>query len=100
MGHVRGAPCHPQTRGKIGRWHRTLENRILPEGHRLPGELEARIGASVEHHNNHRRHHESLYDLAPADVYFGRGEAILRGRERIERHTIQQRRSLHQSEAA
>ena len=24
MGHVRGAPYHPQTQGKIGRWYQTL----------------------------------------------------------------------------
>ena len=29
MGHVRGAPYHPQTQGKIERWHQTLKNRIL-----------------------------------------------------------------------
>jgi len=29
MGHVRGAPCRPQTQGKIERWHQTLKNRIL-----------------------------------------------------------------------
>jgi transposase InsO family protein len=29
MDHVRGAPCHPQTQGKIERWHQTLKNRIL-----------------------------------------------------------------------
>jgi transposase InsO family protein len=28
MGHVRGAPCHPHTHGKIERWHQTLKNRI------------------------------------------------------------------------
>jgi RNA-directed DNA polymerase len=28
--HVRGAPYHPQTQGKIERWHQTLKNRILP----------------------------------------------------------------------
>jgi transposase InsO family protein len=29
MQHVRGAPYHPQTQGKIERWHQTLRNRIL-----------------------------------------------------------------------
>src|SRR3546814_7188820 len=31
MSHVRGAPMHPQTQGKIERWHQTLKNRILLE---------------------------------------------------------------------
>src|SRR5215207_9526701 len=34
--HVRGAPCHPQTQGKIERWHQTLKNRILLENYYLP----------------------------------------------------------------
>ena len=29
--HVRGAPCHPQTQGKMQRWHHTLKNRVLLE---------------------------------------------------------------------
>ena len=86
-------------KGKIERWHQTLKNRILLENHYLPGDLEAQVGAFVEHYNN-RRAHESLGNLTPADVYFGRGEAILRERERIKRQTIQQRRLLHQSRAA
>ena len=99
MEHIRGAPCHPQTQGKIERWHRTLKNRILLENHHLPGELEAQVEAFVEHYN-HRRVHESLDNLTPADVYFGRGATILLDRQRIKRQTIQQRRLLHHSQAA
>ena len=73
MGHVRGAPYHPQTQGKIERWHQTLKNRILLENYYLPGDLEASIGRFVDHYN-HRRYHESLSNLTPADVYFGRGQ--------------------------
>src|ERR1019366_6425086 len=43
MAHVRGAPNHPQTQGKIERWHQTLKNRILLENYYLPGDLEACI---------------------------------------------------------
>jgi transposase InsO family protein len=62
--HVRGAPCHPQTQGKIERWHQTLKNRILLENYYLPGDLEAQIEAFVEHYN-HQRYHESLQNLTP-----------------------------------
>jgi putative transposase len=99
MEHVRGAPCHPRTQGKIERWHRALKNRIPLENHYLPGELEAQVAAFVEH-CNHRRVHESLDNLTPADVYFGRGRAVLQERQRIKRQTIQQRRLLHLSRAA
>ena len=97
--HIRGAPFHPQTQGKIERWHQTLKNRILLENYYLPGDLEAKIAAFVEHHN-HRRYHESLGNLTPADVYLGRGVKILRERERIKRLTIQNRRLQHQLTAA
>src|SRR4051812_14974710 len=99
IGHVRGAPCHPQTQGKIERWHQTLKNRILLENYYLPGDLEAKIDSFVDHYN-HRRYHESLRNLTPADVYFGRGQGILLERERIKRTTIQNRRLQHQMRAA
>ena len=99
MHHVRGAPSHPQTQGKIERWHQTLKNRILLENYYLPGDLEANIEKFVDHYN-HRRYHESLSNLTPADVYFGRGSTILLERERIKRNTIQKRRLQHQKKAA
>jgi transposase InsO family protein len=99
IAHVRGAPCHPQTQGKIERWHQTLKNRILLENYYLPGDLTAQIAPFVEHYN-HRRYHESLQNLTPADVYFGRGRTILLERERIKRDTIRQRRLQHQLKAA
>jgi putative transposase len=99
MSHVRGAPYHPMTQGKIERWHQTLKNRILLENYYLPGDLEAQIGAFVAHYN-HLRYHESLANLTPADVYFGRGQTILMQRERIKRHTIANRRLLHRRQAA
>jgi putative transposase len=99
MAHVRGAPYHPMTQGKIERWHQTLKNRILPENYYLPGDLEAQVEAFVADYN-HRRYHESIDNLTPADVYFGRGQTILLQRERIKRHTITQRRLQHQRQAA
>ena len=97
--HIRGAPYHPQTQGKIERWHQTLKNRILLENYYLPGDLKAEIGAFVADYN-HRRYHESLANLTPADVYFGRGETILLKRQRIKRQTIANRRLLHRRQAA
>src|SRR5690606_25083538 len=52
MKHVRGAPYHPQTQGKIERWHQTLKNRILLENYYLPGDLERQVAAFVEHYNH------------------------------------------------
>ena len=95
MSHVRGAPYHPQTQGKIKRWH----HRILLENYLFPGDLEASIEAFVDHYNHHR-YHESINNLTPADVYFGRGQAILEQRKRIKRKTIQTRRLHHRKVTA
>ncbi len=99
MGHVRGAPYHPQTQGKIERWHQTLKNRILLENYYLPGDLQNQIDDFVDHYNNHR-YHESVGNVTPADVYFGRHTAIIERRRKIKNMTIQNRRLLHQQQAA
>jgi len=99
MDHVRGAPYHPQTQGKIERWHQTLKNRILLENYFLPGDLNASIERFVTHYNHHR-YHESIGNLTPADVYFGRGQTILLERERIKQNTIKQRRLQYRNQAA
>jgi transposase InsO family protein len=99
MSHVRGAPLHPQTQGKIERWHQTLKNRVLLENYFLPGDLERQIEAFIEHYN-HQRYHESLGNVTPADVYFGRAADIIEQRERIKRKTIQLRRLQHRKLAA
>jgi putative transposase len=97
--HLRGAPYHPMTQGKIERWHQTLKNRILLENYFLPGDLEAQIAAFIDDYN-HRRYHESINNLTPADVYCGRGSAILAERQRIKRQTIANRRLQHHLQAA
>ena len=99
MDHVRGAPYHPQTQGKIERWHQTLKNRILLDHYYYPADLRAQIEAFVDHYN-HQRYHESINNLTPADVYFGRGQSILQRRERIKLKTIKTRRLQHRKNAA
>jgi putative transposase len=99
MKHSRGAPYPPQTQGKIERWHQTLKNRILLENYFLPGDLEAQIEAFVDHYN-HLRYHESLNNVTPADVYFGRDKAILQLRERIKQKTLEAHRLNHRQRAA
>jgi transposase InsO family protein len=82
MDHVRGALFHPQTQGKIERWHQTLKNRALLEIYYLPGDLEFQISAFVDHYYNHR-YHESIGNVTPADAYFGRHTAIIERRQKI-----------------
>jgi hypothetical protein len=92
-------PWHPQTQGKIERWHQTLKNRILLEHYYLPGALEEQVAAFVEHYN-HARAQQSLNNLAPADVHSGRGVAIVAERARIKKETLTTRRLQHHARAA
>ena len=47
-GHVRGAPFHPQTQGKIERWYQKMKNRVLLENYYLPGNLERQFRAAID----------------------------------------------------
>ena len=94
MQHTRGRPYHPQTQGKIERWHRSMKNQVLLENYYLPGELKLRIGEFVEYYN-HQRYHESLNNLTPADVYYGRGQSVLDRREKIKLKTLAMRKQMH-----
>jgi putative transposase len=72
---------------------------LVLENYYLPGDLEAQIEAFVAGYN-HLRYHESIGNLTPADVYFGRDQTILIERERIKRQTIANRRLMHSQQAA
>lgn len=99
MKHTRGKPYHPMTQGQIERWHLSLKSRILLENYYLPGDLDHAVADFVEHYNL-RRYHESLDNLTPADVYFGRADRILERRREIKRRTIELRRRQHGNAAA
>ena len=94
MTHTRGRPYHPQTQGKIERWHRSMKNQVLLENYYSPSELKSRIGEFVAYYN-HERYHESLKNLTPADVYYGRGQSVLDRREKIKLKTLAMRRQMH-----
>ncbi len=57
-------------------------------------------GTDFVEHDNHTRYHESLWNLTPADVYFGRGQAILSQRRTTKEKTMKQRRLINQKRAA
>jgi putative transposase len=84
------------TQGKIERWHRSLKNRILLEHYYyyLPDDLERAIGEFVTHYKE-QRYHESLNNLTPADVWLGRGQAVLNHRHNIKQKTLQLRKRLY-----
>lgn len=95
--HTRGKRYHPQTQGKIERYHRSIKNVINLQHYYLPSELEQEIERFVEHYNN-QRYHESLDNLTPADVYNGRRRQCLSLRDMIKRETLRARKVFNLGE--
>ena len=87
------------TQGKIERYHRSMKNIVNLQNYFLPGELESQIASFVSYYNN-QRYHESLDNLTPADIYFGRTKEVLNKRAEIKKRTMQQRRLQNLQTAA
>ena len=87
--HILATPFHPQTNGKLERYHQTLKRDVnqLPS----PSDLEAAIVAFVSYYN-YRRYHKALGNVTPSDVLRGRREEILQRRREVLAQTIQRRR--------
>lgn len=88
---INGKPCHPQTQGKIERYHRTMKNVVKLDNYYSTEDLNKALEDFVRYYNN-ERYHESLNNLTPADVYFGREKQILEARKKIKEITIKERR--------
>ena len=99
MGHTRGAPYHPQTQGKIERFHRTMKNVVKLQHYYFPSELEGALKDFGDYYNN-ERYHESLCNVTPADCYFGRQYAVLSERSKIKRRTMEGRKKEYLAQKA
>ncbi len=89
--HIRGAPYHHMTQDKIERYHRSMKNVVKLQNYYYPWALEQAIEGFMDYYN-HRRYHESLDNLTPADIYFERAEEVKTRREWIMEKTFQMRR--------
>ncbi len=89
--HILASPFHPQTNGKIERYHRTIKGEINLVPCEMPSELRQAIESFVEYYN-HRRYHEALGNVTPADVYYGRKNGILARRKEAKQRTLQARK--------
>jgi hypothetical protein len=97
IGHTRGAPYHPQTQGKIERYQRTMKNVVKLQHYYFPEELKAALKDSTRKlrslpYYNNERYHESLDNVTPSDVYFGRRYEVLTERSKIKRRTMERRK--------
>ena len=94
--HIVAAPYHPQTNGKIERYHRTIKGEINLVPYGMPGELKEAIGAFIEYYN-HQRYHEGLGDVTPYDVYTGRHIEVIQRRKEAKKRTSQARRDYNRT---
>jgi len=88
---IHGRPLHPQTQGKIERYHRSMKNVIKLDIYYSPMELEHALKQFVQYYN-YERYHESLKNVTPAQMYFGKAARVLQMRQKIKQKTIADRK--------
>ena len=94
--HLIAAPYHPQTNGKIERYHRTIKGEINLVPYEMPGELKEAMKAFIKYYN-YRRYHEGLGDVTPYDVYTGRHLGIIQKRREVKSKTLQVRKDYNRT---
>jgi len=94
IAHIRSAPFHPQTNGKIERYQQSLKKQVNQLAYELPGDLEKAIADFVGYYN-YRRYHIALGNVTPADALYGRRAEILKRRKEVQLATIGRRREYN-----
>ena len=94
--HIIASPYHPQTNGKIERYHRTIKGEIHLVPYEMPSELAEAIRLFIDYYN-YQRYHEGLRNVTPYDVYTGRHLEILQRRKEVKNETLKARRSYNRT---
>jgi putative transposase len=94
--HITASPFHPQTNGKIERYHRTIKGKINQVPYDMPSELKEAIRAFIEYYN-YRRYHEGLGNVTPYDVYTGKQHEIIQRRKEVKSRTLEVRRDYNRA---
>jgi len=93
--HILAAPFHPQTNGKLERYHQSIKREVNQLPYEAPSHLGKAIADFVEYYN-YRRYHKALGNVTPADVLYGRREQILQRRKEVQILTINRRKDYNQ----
>ena len=89
--HIFAAPYHPQTNGKLERYHQTLKRSVNQVPYDVPTDLQCAIEKFVEFYN-FRRYHKALQDVTPADMLAGRRDQILKRRKEAKTRSLERRK--------
>ena len=89
--HILATPFHPQTNGKLERYHQTLKRDVNQLPYELPSDLEAAIVAFVSYYN-YRRYHKAPGKRDSLGCPHGKAAEDSTTQEGSQAQTIQRRR--------
>ncbi|MDP7202453.1 MAG: integrase core domain-containing protein, partial [Dehalococcoidia bacterium] len=93
--HILAAPYHPQTNGKLERYHQTIKRDVNQVVYEVPSELGMKTDRFVEYYNHHR-YHTALGNVTPVDVLTGKRETVLQHRKEVQVRTLERRKRYNQ----
>jgi transposase InsO family protein len=98
MTHVKTSPYHPQSNGKLERWHKTLKGDCIRVQVPLSLDDARRIVANFVAYYNDVRLHSAIGYVAPRNRLEGRHTEIFEKRDRKLAEARQRRKQLRQAE--